>query len=63
MQPGTGRLLLVDDVLATGGTFRAASILSTDAGYSVVALIALIDLKLAGEFRWNGLGASSVISY
>jgi adenine phosphoribosyltransferase len=63
MQPGSGQLLIVDDVLATGGTLRAASILSTDAGYSVAALIALIDLKLAGEFTWNDLGASSVITY
>jgi len=63
IQPGTGRLLIVDDVLATGGTLRAASDLSTDAGYSVIALTALIDLKLAGEFRWKELDALSAITY
>jgi adenine/guanine phosphoribosyltransferase-like PRPP-binding protein len=50
-------------VLATGGTLRAASDLSTDAGYCVVALTALIDLKLAGEFRWKEFDALSAITY
>ena len=63
MQYGTGRLAIVDDVLATGGTLRASAELSSEAGYTVSALIALIDLQLAAEFRWREIPARSVITY
>lgn len=63
MQRGTGHLLIVDDVLATGGTLRASAELSSEAGYAVTACAALIDLKLVGEFQWRNLRARSVISY
>jgi adenine phosphoribosyltransferase len=55
MQPGSGRLLIVDDVMATGGTMTAAARLSTLAGFHVHALVALIDLKLIPPLQWNGL--------
>jgi len=63
MQQGKGRLLLVDDVLATGGTLRAAADLSAVAGYSVEALAVLIDLKLVPDFRWERRSALAVIRY
>ena len=64
MQRGSGRLLLVDDVLATGGTMRAAAELCGLAGYKVGALATLIDLKLQGaSFVWCNLALRYVIDY
>jgi adenine phosphoribosyltransferase len=63
MQRGSGRLLLIDDVLATGGTMAAAAQLSVPAGYQVAGLAALIDLRLVGEFHWRGMPLRSVLRY
>jgi adenine phosphoribosyltransferase len=63
MQPGHGRVLIIDDVLATGGTLHAACELSVRAGYAVAGCGALIDLKLGGEFRWRGQTLRYVIDY
>ncbi|HKE94486.1 MAG TPA: phosphoribosyltransferase family protein, partial [Povalibacter sp.] len=62
LQPGS-RVLLVDDVLATGGTMQAAADLCTDAGYEVGQLMVLIDLRLVSDFRWRDRPALAVISY
>ncbi len=65
VQSGAGRLgvALIDDVLATGGTMRAAAELSMMAGYEIRGLAALIDLRLAGDFAWHQFPLRSVIRY
>ena len=63
MQRGTGRLLLVDDVLATGGTLAASAELAQDAGFLVVHLGVLIDLGIARNYYCLGQAPRSVIRY
>lgn len=63
MQRGGGSLLLVDDVLATGGTLSAAANLCERAGYRVKALAVLIDLHLVAAYSWKGLPARASVHY
>ncbi len=63
LQPGRGRVLVIDDVLATGGTLGAAADLCVRGGYEVAALAVLIDLKIAADFSWRGLLPRAAIVY
>ncbi len=63
MQRGGGQLLLVDDVLATGGTLQAAAELCVEAGYSIADLAVLIDLQLVAALRWRDRPVLCVIQY
>jgi adenine phosphoribosyltransferase len=63
MQQGNGRLLLVDDVLATGGTLTGAANLCERAGYQLRALVVLIDLGLIVDYSWHDLAVRAVVQY
>jgi adenine phosphoribosyltransferase len=63
MQSGGGRVLLVDDVLATGGTLTAAANLCERAGYQLRALGVLIDLGILADYSWRGMPVRTVVHY
>jgi len=49
IQPGTGNVIIVDDVYATGGTMNAVEQLCIKAGYTVIDKLVLIDLQFLHE--------------
>lgn len=64
VKAGTGDVVILDDVLATGGTLRATAQLLTEAGYNVVGAIVLIDLTyLHNEILIGGHPVLSLIKY
>lgn len=64
VKAGKGDVVIVDDVLATGGTIKATEQLLTDAGYNVVGAIVVIDLTyLHGEILIGGQPVQSLIKY
>ena len=63
MQQGEGQVVIVDDVLATGGTLQATNDLAERAGYTVVGNIVLVDLKYVPRVDNFNLDVRSVIKY
>ena len=64
MKAGKDKVVIVDDVLATGGTLKATEQLLTDAGYYVVGAIVAIDLTyLHDEILIGGKPVQSLIKY
>ena len=63
LQLGKGEVIIVDDVLATGGTLNATNRLAEKAGYDVVGNLVLIDLKYVPRVDDFNLNVKSIISY
>ena len=58
-----GSVIIVDDVLATGGSLRAVNYLAEKAGYDVKDNLVLIDLKYVPTVVDLNLKVRSLISY
>lgn len=60
---GNERIVIVDDVLATGGTLSAALQLAEKAGYQVIDAMVLINLTFLNQLDLNGQKIKSLIQY
>ena len=63
LKEGSGEVVIVDDVLATGGTIQSVNKLSQNAGYDIVGNVVLIDLKYVPRVEDFDLVVRSVIHY
>lgn len=57
------RVLVVDDVIATGGTLVATCTLCERAGHTVQGIAALINLTALNRFEWHGQPPRWLFSY
>lgn len=63
INPGQGRVMILDDVLATGGTLQAGINLCQKAGYSVEQVAVLINLKFLNQMNFKGKEVYSLVQY
>ena len=63
LQLGNGDVVIVDDVLATGGTLQATNDLANKAGYNVLGNIVLVDLEYVPRIDNFNLDVRSVVQY
>lgn len=57
------KVVICDDVLATGGTLHAAIELCQKAGYKVEDVLVLINLKFLNSMQFNNKEVKSLIQY
>jgi|TARA_R100000234_G_scaffold119435_1_gene102347 adenine phosphoribosyltransferase len=63
LKEGSGEVVIVDDVLATGGTIQIVNKLAENSGYDVVGNLVLIDLKYVPRVDDFDLNVKSVVEY
>ena len=63
IKEGSGSAIIVDDVLATGGTLEATNRVAGLAGYDVIDNVVLVDLKYVPRIDNFNLDVKSVVSY
>lgn len=64
MQAGDGKkVILLDDLIATGGSMQAAAELCEEVGYKLVGMACLIDLTSLNDFSYQGQTVRSVMPF
>jgi adenine phosphoribosyltransferase len=63
IKEGSGSAIIVDDVLATGGTLEATNRVAGLAGYDVIDNVVLIDLNYVPRIDNFDIDVKSVVSY
>lgn len=63
IKEGSGKVVIVDDVLATGGTLKATNELCKKAGYEVIDNIVLMDLQNVPRVEGFDIKVKSVMQY
>ncbi|MGZ3692332.1 MAG: adenine phosphoribosyltransferase [Pseudobdellovibrio sp.] len=65
MAPTTSRarVVICDDVLATGGTLKASIELCEKAGYHIEDILVLINLTFLNEMKFKNIAVKSLIQY
>ena len=60
---GSGEVVIVDDVLATGGTISATNKLAKEAGYDIIGNLVVVDLQFVPRVDDFDLKVGSVVEY
>jgi adenine phosphoribosyltransferase len=63
MAPGQGRVMILDDVLATGGTLQASISICEKAGYQVQQVGVLINLTFLNQMKFKDKPVFSLVQY
>lgn len=64
MQSGDGaKVIVLDDLIATGGSMGAAVSLCEQVGYQVIGMACLIDLAALNSFEHQGMTVKSVMQF
>lgn len=63
MHYGDGNIIILDDVLATGGTLKAACECAQETGHNIIGIGVLMNLTNLNNFSFDGQNAKSVMQY